>query len=125
MKEHGLSERQEIEACLSCRLPECIPDHPRCPVSGVRIPWDKDRRIWLCMSCRLGSLILTADLTCRFYFKCSVADNNTVGLYKTCPHFKVIEGLTSYRRKTERDGVTNATRYHAVQAVRGVHSGTQ
>lgn len=69
------------------------------------------------MDCQHGTLILTGDTGCRFYFRCSVADRNTVGLYVSCPNCKTIKGLTEYRKKTERDGVRNATRYHAVQAI--------
>lgn len=118
MTTNGLTERQKIDACLSCRLPECIPDHPRCPVSGVVVEWDKDRRTWLCMNCQHGTLILTADPDCRFYWRCAGFGSNSAGLHKHCGNYHLLKGLTAWRKKTERGGVTNATRYHAVQTVR-------
>jgi len=119
------NERHEIKACLSCVLPECIPDHPLCPVSGFKTDLEWDRSICLCTYCSKGILIETDRLMVPFFFQCSSTGDNTSGYKTHCRWFWPKPGMTEYQRRKHTGGGPGATRYHAVHAVHGTSGNTE
>lgn len=96
---NGQTERQEREACLSCVLPECIPDHPLCAGPGLKrsapFPWS----IPMCAWCGNGERIVSPDPMPVVYFKCASTGDNTTGYRVTCRWFRNISGMTDYERR--------------------------
>jgi len=117
MTTNTADERQAIDTCLSCVLPECIPDHPLCPVSGVQtdLKWYKLER--LCTYCCKGILIETDLLLVPFFFQCQATGDNTCGYRSACRWFSAKPEISGYQRRKLTGGLSRATRYHAVHAV--------
>ena len=119
------NERQEIDACLSCVLPECIPDHPLCLVGGFKSDLDWDLSVCLCTYCLKGILIETDRLMVPFFFQCVATGDNTSGYRSACRWFAPKPDMTEYKRRKHTGGGPGATRYHAVHAVHGTSGNTE
>jgi len=81
-------DRQERETCLSCDLPECIPDHFACGLHGDMESRKRRRGVPLCMQC-VHSILHTTDhpLVPRYYH-CPEWGYNTMGWRKYCSRFR-------------------------------------
>ena len=99
------NERHEIKACLSCVLPECIHDHPLCPVSGFKTDLEWDQSICLCTYWIRGILIETDLLLVPFFFRCQATGDNTSGYKTHCRWFGPKPDMTAYRRRKLMGGV--------------------
>ena len=113
----GKNEGQERASCLSCVLPECIPDHPLCKVPQPHVTKHPPYGIPLCAWCEHATLILTHDHAVPFYFKCSTTGDNTAGWHTTCCHCAPFTDLSDYARRKAADEVFDATRYYEVHSV--------
>jgi len=106
-------ERQERESCLSCVLPECIPDHPACALHGDTE--SRRRRVGtrLCSQCIHSILVPVDHPLLQFYFYCPEWGYNTMGWRKNCSRFRVRpqhQRARSLRRKEQKDASRRKTR---------------
>ena len=80
-------ERQEIDICLSCPLPECIPDHPSC---GLRDPRGSSRThngVPLCSQCLHAVIVETDNPLARSFYHCTALGYCTMGWRKQCTRY--------------------------------------
>jgi hypothetical protein len=92
------SEWKETD-CLSCTLPECIPDHPSCVYPS---PYKKRidlTRAAYCLSCTHSTLIITDNAAQRWYLKCDGWDTCTVGRLRCCSRYHKRETPYSHTHK--------------------------
>jgi len=96
-------ERQEREICLSCQLPECIPDHFACGLHGNPQTRRRMRRYNRCKQCA-HSILYTSDnpLAPRYYY-CPEWGYYTMGWRKQCSRFRVRPEYREARRLKRKE----------------------
>lgn len=80
---------QERDDCLSCTLPECIPDHPDCGIGGDTEAKKRTPADLRCASCIHARRLLSDNPRCRSYFACSFWGFNTTGWRCQCNGYRV------------------------------------
>ena len=110
-------ERQVIESCLFCVLPDCIPDHLLCPMPGPKRPAPRPWSIPMCAWCANGTRVVPDDPHQDSFFRCRSTGDNTTGYRQTCRWFKDGDGSTAYARRKATGAGSGATRYHEVHQV--------
>jgi len=106
-------DRQEREICLSCQLPECIPDHFACGLRGDVESRKRMRRFSLCKQCVHSVLHTTDNPLCPRYYYCLVWGYNTMGFRKQCSYFRVRPAYRDARlrkRKEQKRASSRKTR---------------
>lgn len=94
---HDSAER---ELCLSCALPECIPDHPACALHGDMESRKRSRGVSLCSQCKWAVRVVTDHPLVPIYFHCPQWSYNTMGWRKACSRFH--GKIQRYRPRTPK-----------------------